>query len=78
MPVRTPRAPSSRRIGALLLALPIVVVLLWTVVYPNVAVVVGSFGHGLGYWRAFAASPADRAALVATLAREDIAYFPVT
>lgn len=53
--------------GAVLLALPIVALLLWTVVYPNVAVVAGSFGRGLGYWRAFAASPADREALVATL-----------
>jgi iron(III) transport system permease protein len=34
------------------------------VAYPNVAVVAGSFGEGLGHWRAFAASPADREALV--------------
>ena len=60
-------APDQRARGALLLALPIVALLLWTVVYPNVAVVAGSFGRGLGYWRAFAASPADREALVATL-----------
>jgi iron(III) transport system permease protein len=36
-------------------------------VYPNVAVVAGSFAEGTGHWRAFAASPADREALVTTL-----------
>ncbi len=60
-------APDQRARGAALLALPLVALLLWSVVYPNVAVVAGSFGRGLGYWRAFAASPADREALVATL-----------
>lgn len=42
-------------------------VLLWTVAYPNVAVIVESFGKGLGYWRAFADSPADREALWTSL-----------
>lgn len=41
--------------------------LLWSVVYPNAAVIFGSFAHGLADWRAFAASPADREALVSTL-----------
>ncbi|HEX3157247.1 MAG TPA: iron ABC transporter permease [Gemmatimonadaceae bacterium] len=36
-------------------------------VYPNVAVVAGSFENGLGHWRAFAASPADREALATSL-----------
>ena len=34
---------------------------------PNVAIIVGSFEHGLGDWREFAASPADREALWTTL-----------
>ena len=61
------RAPDRRARAAILLALPLVALLLWTVVYPNIAVVAGSFAHGFGYWRAFAASPADREALAATL-----------
>src|SRR5687768_11988439 len=49
-------------LGALLLAL-----LLWSVVYPNAAIIVGSFDRGLGDWREFAASPADRDALWGTV-----------
>ena len=45
------------------LALPVLVVLLWSVVVPNVAVVVGSVGHWGEFWR----SPADREALATTL-----------
>jgi iron(III) transport system permease protein len=48
---------------SLLLALPVFAVLIWSVVYPNIAVVAGSFENGLGHWREFAASPADREAL---------------
>jgi iron(III) transport system permease protein len=60
--------PSGRRsLGTLLLALPVLALLLWSVVYPNVSVVAGSFGKGLEYWRQFAASPADREALATTL-----------
>jgi iron(III) transport system permease protein len=46
-----------------ILAAPVLVVLLWTVVYPNIAVIAGSFENGLGHWREFMASPADREAL---------------
>jgi len=46
-----------------LIALPVVLLLLWSVVYPNAAVIAGSFENGLGHWREFAASPADREAL---------------
>ena len=53
--------------AALLLALPLIALLAWAAVYPNVAVVAGSFAEGTGHWRAFAASPADREALVTTL-----------
>jgi iron(III) transport system permease protein len=41
--------------------------LAWSVVLPNVSVIVGSFARGLEDWRAFAASPADREALWSTL-----------
>jgi iron(III) transport system permease protein len=41
--------------------------LMWSVVLPNVSVIVGSFARGLDDWRAFAASPADREALWSTV-----------
>jgi iron(III) transport system permease protein len=41
--------------------------LAWSVVLPNVSVIIGSFARGLEDWRAFAASPADREALWSTL-----------
>lgn len=44
---------------ALIAALPIFAVLIWTVVYPNVAVITGSIGH----WAEFADSPSDVEAL---------------
>ena len=46
-----------------LLALPVLALLLWTVLFPNIAVVFGSFEKGLGHWRDFLSSPADREAL---------------
>lgn len=49
------------------LSLGMLALLLWAVVYPNVKVIAGSFANGLGDWRAFAASPADREALASTL-----------
>jgi iron(III) transport system permease protein len=55
------KASSGRQ--SWLIALPVMALLLWTVVYPNVAVIAGSFENGLGHWREFAASPADREAL---------------
>jgi iron(III) transport system permease protein len=45
------------------IAVPLIALLLWTVIYPNVAVIAGSFENGLGHWREFAGSPADREAL---------------
>lgn len=48
-------------------ALPVLALLLWSVVYPSVNVVAGSFGAGLADWRAFLASPSDRDATWATL-----------
>ena len=50
-----------------LLSFPVLAILLWTVVYPNAAVIAGSFENGLGHWREFAASRSDREALTTTL-----------
>jgi iron(III) transport system permease protein len=58
---------ASARRQSWLIALPVMALLLWTVVYPNVAVIAGSFENGLGHWREFAASPADREALWTSL-----------
>jgi iron(III) transport system permease protein len=44
---------------ATLAALPLLLILVWTVIYPNVAVIMGSMGH----WREFAESPSDVEAL---------------
>lgn len=65
----TRREPGAhtRAVATWLIAAPVLAILLWAVVYPNVAVVTGSFGEGLTYWRAFIASPADREALRGTL-----------
>ncbi|HUQ21309.1 MAG TPA: iron ABC transporter permease [Gemmatimonadaceae bacterium] len=54
-------------VGNWIIALPVLALLLWSVVYPNAAVVAGSFENGLGHWREFAASSADREALTTTL-----------
>ncbi|HXE60489.1 MAG TPA: iron ABC transporter permease [Gemmatimonadaceae bacterium] len=53
--------------GTWLFALPVLLVLLWSVVYPNASIIAGSFEHGLRSWREFAASPTDREALRTTL-----------
>ncbi|HKY97404.1 MAG TPA: iron ABC transporter permease [Gemmatimonadaceae bacterium] len=49
------------------LALPVLALLMWTVVYPNIAVIAGSFENGLGHWREFMASPTDREALTTSI-----------
>lgn len=46
-----------------IIAVPVLLLLLWTVVFPNVAVILGSFENGLGHWREFMDSPADLEAL---------------
>jgi iron(III) transport system permease protein len=58
---------SSFRRQSWLIAFPVILLLLWTVIYPNAAVIAGSFENGLGHWREFAASPADREALWTSL-----------
>jgi iron(III) transport system permease protein len=62
-----PARRQRRRFGTWLIAAPVLAVLLWSVVYPNLFVVAGSFADGLGHWREFAANPASREALRATL-----------
>ena len=49
------------------LALAVLAVLAWTVVYPNAAVVAGSFAHGLRDWDEFFHNPSDHEALVNTI-----------
>jgi len=58
------RKPQSRTV---LLAAPVIAVLLWAVVYPNVSVIAGSLADGARAWKEFFASPADREAVVSTL-----------
>ena len=53
--------------GRLVLPAGVLLLLLWAVVYPNVAIIAASFEHGLGYWREFFASPSDMEALRTTL-----------
>jgi iron(III) transport system permease protein len=48
-------------------AVALLALLFWSVVYPNVSVIVGSFARGLADWRDFAASPADIDALRGTV-----------
>ena len=50
-----------------MLALPVLVLLLWVVAFPNVAVIAGSFENGFGHWREFIASPSDREALTTSI-----------
>ena len=69
---RMPQATGPPRrartgLGTWGLALPVLLALTWAVVFPNVAVIAGSFERGLAYWREFAASPTDREALRNTL-----------
>jgi len=61
------RIAGARNKGVAVVALALLVLLLWSVVYPNVAVIVGSFERGLTDWREFMRSPADLEALRGTL-----------
>ncbi|MDB4887530.1 MAG: hypothetical protein JWN79_2968 [Gemmatimonadetes bacterium] len=58
------RAPNT---GLAVVSLGLLALLLWSVVYPNASIVIGSFAGGLGAWREFAASPADLDALRGTV-----------
>jgi iron(III) transport system permease protein len=66
-PVRSRFRLETRSRQALFLAIPVLVLLAWTVAWPNVAVIRGSFEHGWDYWREFAHSPSDREALSTSL-----------
>lgn len=50
-----------------IIAAPVLALLLWSIVYPNVAVIAGSFENGLDHWREFMSSPADREALTTSI-----------
>ncbi|HEX2781839.1 MAG TPA: iron ABC transporter permease [Gemmatimonadaceae bacterium] len=63
----TGRRGAGARLATWIVAAPVLAILLWTVVYPNISVITGSFEGGLASWRAFFASPADREALWSTL-----------
>jgi iron(III) transport system permease protein len=63
-------ARSAGRSAALrryLLPAAVLLLLLWSVVFPNVSIVASSFEHGLQYWKEFVASPSDMEALRTTL-----------
>jgi len=49
------------------LAVPLLALLLWAVVFPNASVIAGSFANELAHWREFFASPGDREAVINTL-----------
>jgi iron(III) transport system permease protein len=53
--------------GTWIIATPVIALLVWTVVYPNLSVIAGSFENGLEHWREFAANPSDREALRTSL-----------
>jgi iron(III) transport system permease protein len=61
------RRTAVARRGPLVAAGAVLLLLAWTVVYPNATVVVESFGRGLEDWRAFWNNPADREATRNTL-----------
>jgi iron(III) transport system permease protein len=61
------RQRKAPQIGVALVSLVVIALLAWSVVYPNVRVIAGSFESGLADWRAFLASPADREATLSTL-----------
>jgi iron(III) transport system permease protein len=65
--VNARRLAGARGGGVAVVALLLLALLLWSVVYPNVAVIVGSFERGLTDWREFVRSPADLEALRGTL-----------
>ena len=64
-PSRRVHRGTSPGIGALTLLL--LALLLWSVVYPNVSIIAGSFAGGLVSWREFFASPGDMDALRGTV-----------
>ena len=64
---RARRAARGVALRRYMLPAAVLLLLLWTVVFPNVSIVASSFEHGLGYWKEFVASPSDMEALRTTL-----------
>jgi len=58
---------TARARATWLIAGPLLALLAWLVVFPNVQVIAGTFAQGLDSWREFLASPGDREALRTTL-----------
>src|SRR5215831_17927884 len=58
---------AARDRGTWWIAGPVLAILAWVVVFPNVEVIAGSFGGGLAHWREWLASPGDQEALRTTL-----------
>lgn len=65
--MRAPFRRFSAGWGTVTTAGALLALLLWSIVYPNVAIIAGSFANGLAQWREFAASPADIDALRGTI-----------
>ena len=57
----------TRSRGTWFIAVPVLALLAWVVILPNLQVIAGSFDHGFQNWRDFLASPGDREALRTTL-----------
>ncbi|GAC1648973.1 MAG: iron ABC transporter permease [Gemmatimonadaceae bacterium] len=58
-----PRPGGGVSRSALAVGIPLFALLLWSVVYPNAAIVTGSFANGFDSWREFWANPSDHEAL---------------
>jgi iron(III) transport system permease protein len=67
VPTVVPQPRAWRGAGTWALAAPVLLLLIWAVVLPNISVIAGSFGNGLDAWREFVRSPADREALWNTI-----------
>ena len=58
---------TARDRGTWWIAGPVLALLVWLVVLPNVQVIAGSFAGGFAHWREWLASPGDQEALRTTL-----------
>ena len=67
VPPPSRRRPRETTRGVTALSLLLLALLLWSVVYPNVSIIAGSFAGGLASWREFFASPGDMDALRGTV-----------
>ncbi|HKS06249.1 MAG TPA: iron ABC transporter permease [Gemmatimonadaceae bacterium] len=60
------------------LTIAVLVLLAWTVVYPNASVIASSFGDGMAYWREFFSNASDREALRESLVISVLSVFAAT